>query len=336
MGMEGSGTFIGTVLVLAAVAAALIYGYMEYQVRMLRTTASKLAGGLLFTSRFITVGTRYATQEVVVNAPQGRHAMEAAAADLARLPNKELAVVLPAIGLVCDVKVNSTNRAGKTADRCTITFTASDAAKRLALGLPATPAAVVVVDNVPLPVAHAFQSFAGQMALWIERVEQRVHLEREAQQRKKEEEAAAQAAVEAAVQRALGKTSKTKDDYSTPVSDEERKARIDKQIDVLRKAAGFKGSSAEVGADPGGKIQWYVELEPSGKVILQSGSRNFSGSLKGAKVTTLAGELELGVRDALWTEEESTLSNFLILSGVKSEVRLAWKERLEILIRSLR
>ena len=336
MGMEGSGTFISTVMVLAAVAAALIYGYMEYQVRMLRTTATKLASGLLFTSRFLTVGTRNATLEVVVNAPRGRHAVEAAAADLARLPKKELAVVLPAIGLVCDVKVDSTHRAGKTADRCTITFTASNAAKLLALGLPATPAAVVVIDDVPLPVARAFQNFAGQMGFWIERVEQRVHLEREAEQRKKEEEAAALVAAEAAAQRAVGKTNKTKDDYSTPVSDEDRKVRIDKQIDVLRKAAGFKGASAEFGADPGGKIQWYIELEPSGKVILQSGSRSFSGSLKGAKLTTLVGELELGVRDALWTEEDPALSNFMILAGTKSEVRLAWKERLEILIRSLR
>lgn len=336
MGMEGSGTFISTVMVLAAVAAALIYGYMEYQVRMLRTTATKLASGLLFTSRFLTVGTRNATLEVVVNAPQGRHAVEAAAADLARLPKKELAVVLPAIGLVCDVKVDSTHRAGKTADRCTITFTASNAAKLLALGLPATPAAVVVIDDVPLPVARAFQNFAGQMGFWIERVEQRVHLEREAEQRKNEEEAAALVAAEAAAQRAVGKTNKTKDDYSTPVSDEDRKVRIDKQIDVLRKAAGFKGASAEFGADPGGKIQWYIELEPSGKVILQSGSRSFSGSLKGAKLTTLVGELELGVRDALWTEEDPALSNFMILAGTKSEVRLAWKERLEILIRSLR
>lgn len=52
MGFAGSGAFIWTVLMVAAVAAALIYGYMEYQVRMLRTTATKVNAGLLFTSRF--------------------------------------------------------------------------------------------------------------------------------------------------------------------------------------------------------------------------------------------------------------------------------------------
>ena len=258
MGLDGSGTFIGTVLVLAAVAAALIYGYMEYQVRMLRTTATKLAGGLLFTSKFLTVGTRNASQEVVVNAPMGRHAVEAAAADLARLPRKELAVVLPAVGLECDVKVDVSTKAGEPPDRCTITFTASNAAKLEALGLPATPAAVVVIDDVPLPVARAFQSFSAQMGLWIERVEHRVHLDREAEQRKKDEEAAALVAAEAAALRAAdkaaGKTNQSKEDYGHPVSDEVRQARIDKQIAALRASAGFKGNSSEFGADPGGKL----------------------------------------------------------------------------------
>ena len=336
MGMEGSGTFISAVLVFAAVAAALIYGYMEYQVRMLRTTATKLAGGLLFTSKFLTVGTRNASQEIVVNAPMGRHAVEASAADLARLPKKELAVVLPAIGLGCDVKVDSTNTAGKTADRCTVTFTASDAAKLQALGLPATPAAVVVIDNIPLPVARAFQSFAAQMALWVERVEQRVHQEREAAQRRTEEAAAADAAALRAADKAAGRSNPSKDDYGYPVSDEIRLERINLQIAALRASAGFKGNSSEFGADPGGKLLWFVDLDPTGRVILKSGNRSFNGSLKGAKITTLAGELEVGVRDALWTEEEPALSNFNILAGAKSEIRLAWKERLEILIRSLR
>ena len=338
MGLDGSGTFISTVLVLAAVAAALIYGYMEYQVRMLRTTATKLAGGLLFTSKFFTVGTRNASQEVVVNAPMGRHA--AAAGDLASLPRTPLAVVLPAVGLQCEVKEDISNLAGETADRCTITFTTSDATKLEALGLPAAPAAVVVVDDVPLPVARAFQSFSTQMGLWIERVEHRVQLDREAQECQKAEEAAAVVAAEAsalkAANKAAGKTGQSKDDYSQPVSDEVRQERINKQIAALRAAAGFKGNSSESGADPGGKLLWFVDLEPTGRVILKSGNRSFHGSLKGAKITALTGELEVGVRDALWAEEDSALSHFNIMAGAKSEVRLAWKERLEILIRSLR
>ena len=206
-------------------------------------------------------------------------------------------------------------------------------------GLPATPAAVVVIEDVPLPVARAFQSFASQMGLWIERVEQRVHLDREAEQRKKEEEAAAQAAAEAAALRAAEKAAgkgAPKEDYSHNVTDEIRQERINKQIAALRASAGFKGNSSEFGADPGGKLQWFIDLEPAGRVILQSGGRSFHGSLKGAKITALTGELELGVRDALWTEEEPMLSNFNIMAGAKPEIRLAWKERLEILIRSLR
>ncbi len=334
MGWDGSGTFISTVLVLAAVAAALIYGYMEYQVRMLRTTVTRLAGGLLFTSKFLTVGARIASQEVVVNAPLGRHAAEVA--DLTRLPPQELAVVLPAVGLLCEVKANTSAEAGAVADRCTVTFTASNAAKLEALGLPARAAAVVVIHDVPLPVALAFQHFSTQLGLWIERLEQRLHLERAALQRKQEAAEATQAAAEAAALRAAGKAVQQKEDYGYPVSDEVRQTRINTQIAALRAAAGFRGNSSEFGADPGGKLQWFVDLEPTGRVILQSGHRNFSGSLKGGKITSLGGELEVGVRDALWTEHDSARSNFSILEGARPEVRLAWKERLEILIRGLR
>ena len=336
MGMEGSGTFITAVLVLAAVAGALIYGYMEYQVRMLRTTATKLAGGLLFTSKFLTVGTRNATREIVVNAPMGRHAVEATTADLARLPRTELAVVLPAVGLLCDISVDDPLKVGEPAEHCTITFTASDPAKLESLGLPPVPAALAVIDGVPLPVARAFQSFAAQMGLWVERVEHRVRLDREAEQRKKEEEAAAEVAAAKAADKAAGKAGQTQGDFSVPVSDDVRQARIDQQISALRSTAGFKGSSSEYGADPGGKLLWFVDQDSTGRVILQSGNRSFHGSLKGAKITALTGELEVGVRDALWSEGEPALSNFTILAGAKPEVRLAWKERLEILIRSLR
>ncbi|OYV01634.1 MAG: hypothetical protein CFE45_03955 [Burkholderiales bacterium PBB5] len=203
MGFEGSGTFIWTVLGIAGVAAALMYGYMEYQVRMLRTTATKQNTGLLFTSRFLTVGTRTASQEVVVNAPVGRYAADESAADVRRLPRREVAVVLPALGLVCQVKPQVAGNASHAsavkpvADRCTIRFQTADAAKQEALGLPAAPVSVVVIEDVPLPVARNFQSFASQVGLWVERSEQRLRLEREAEQKRVEEEAQAEAAMAA-------------------------------------------------------------------------------------------------------------------------------------------
>ncbi|OYT91385.1 MAG: hypothetical protein CFE43_13515 [Burkholderiales bacterium PBB3] len=291
----------------------------------------------------MTVSTRNASQEVVINAPLARYAADASGVDMAQLPWRELAVALPAVGLVCQVTPHASDKAHavqQPADRCSIRFQSADAAKLESLGLPAAPVAVVVIDSVPLPVARAFQSFAAQMGMWVERVEQRVQLEREAEQRKKEDEAAAVIAAEAAAQKAAdkaaGKAGQSKEDYSQPVSDEIRQERIDKQIAALRKTAGFKGSSSEFGADPGGKLQWFVDLDGTGRVILQSGNRSFNGSLKGAKITALTGELEVGVRDALWSEDESQLSNFNIMAGTKPEIRLAWKERLEILIRSLR
>ena len=179
MGFAGSGAFIWTVLLVAAVAAALIFGYMEYQVRMLRTTSTKVNAGLLFTSRFLTVSTRNTSQEVVINAPLARYAADASTVDMAQLPWRELAVALPAVGLVCQVTPHAADKAHavqQPADRCSIRFQSADAAKLEALGLPAAPVAVVVIDSVPLPVARAFQSFAAQMGMWVERVEQRVKL----------------------------------------------------------------------------------------------------------------------------------------------------------------
>jgi hypothetical protein len=52
-------------------------------------------------------------------------------------------------------------------------------------------------------------------------------------------------------------------------------------------------------------------------------------------VTALTGELEIGVRDDYWTEDDPQLLKFRILAGSTPENRLAWKERLEILIRGL-
>ena len=44
----------------------------------------------------------------------------------------------------------------------------------------------------------------------------------------------------------------------------------------------------------------------------------------------------ISVGDTRWREDVPQLSNFIIMAGAKSEVRLAWKKCLEILICSLR
>jgi hypothetical protein len=321
----GSGYFLINALVVAVIAAALVFGYMEFQVRMLRTTTTQLPGGLLFSSKFLTMGTRNASQEVVVNAPLGRHS-PSPMLDVAQQPRQALAVLLPAVGLRCEVLWGETT-ALRTSDRCTVRLSSPHAETLEALGMPAAPCASVLVEGVPFPVAQALERFATRMGLWVERVERRIHLQRE-----KELAIATEAAKLAAIQKAANKNSAS----NAPVGEEERKARIDQQIEVLRKAAGFKGSNTEYSADPSGQIKWLIDLEPGGRAILQTGKQSFHGSLKGAKVTTLTGELELTVRNALWTEDDPSVSVFKILDGLKPEMRLAWKERLDILIRGLR
>jgi len=162
-------------------------------------------------------------------------------------------------------------------------------------------------------------------------VEQRLLLEQQLQKRKQD----AALAAEAAALEAAKRVKDVKEDLSVPLSEEERKARVDRQIADWRAAAGFKGTSSEIHADLRGRIIWYIDLDPTGRVILHANKRTFHGSLKGGKVTNLTGEIEVGVRDALWTEGEP-LSNFNVFGGSRAETRLAWKERLEILIRGLR
>jgi hypothetical protein len=52
--------------------------------------------------------------------------------------------------------------------------------------------------------------------------------------------------------------------------------------------------------------------------------------LHGASITSTAGGLQLGVRDAWWTEQEPELRTFKVLQ-VGPDERRAWKERLELI-----
>jgi len=44
----------------------------------------------------------------------------------------------------------------------------------------------------------------------------------------------------------------------------------------------------------------------------------------------MGNELEVGVRDAYWTEEEPELRTFKLLQGVPANERRVWKDRLEV------
>ena len=67
------------------------------------------------------------------------------------------------------------------------------------------------------------------------------------------------------------------------MTEQERDARVGSQIEKWRAAAGFKGTSTEVNYDARGKIEWLIDLDPTGRIILHAGKRTFYGSLHGQR-----------------------------------------------------
>ena len=74
----------------------------------------------------------------------------------------------------------------------------------------------------------------------------------------------------------------------------------------------------------------------TGRITLHANNRTIHTTLAGASIASLGGELEVGVRDDYWSEDEPELRTFRILKGLPPDERRAWKERMEILRDNLR
>lgn len=171
--------------------------------------------------------------------------------------------------------------------------------------------ATLRLDHVPSAVAEQFLLFAKQLEVWIERLEEDRRLRAEAEEAARiaaEEEEANKAAL-----KAIGKA------VALAPND---------QIAQWRRVAGFTGTTTEMGLDGKGAIDWFVDLDPTGRITLHSGKQTAHTTLKGATITSLVGEIELNVMDA---DGNPDPHSFRILKGHASDVRRAWKERLEIL-----
>jgi len=175
--------------------------------------------------------------------------------------------------------------------------------------------ATLRLDHVPSAVAEQFLLFAKQIQVWVERLEEDRRLQAEAAEAARihaEEEEEKQAAL-----KAIGKA------VALAPND---------QISQWRRVAGFTGTTTEMGLDSKGAIEWFVDLDPTGRITLHSGKQTAHTTLKGATITSLVGELELNVMDAEGNPDPHT---FRILKGHAADVRRAWKERLSILRDSL-
>lgn len=318
----------------AALLGAAAYGYMEYQAQLLRTQVDAIPGGLRFTAHGLTVEMRQPSKDIKVQVREhAKHTFQADGSSEPQVSTGGLTVELPATGLLMDVARVSLSVAegeeAKPTGFSRITFTAYG--KPIKTQTPTAgkagphPVHVLRLDQVPDPVAHDFHLFANRVRVWIDKIDAQWEAQEEARRLREQEEAS----------RAKGLEQILVDDPSQPLTEQERDARVGAQIEKWRTAAGFKGTSTEVSYDARGKIEWLIDLDPTGRIILHAGKRTFYGSLRGAAVVGIGNELEVSVRDDFWSEDDPRLAAFRVLGGTNAEVRRAWKERLDLVIQSL-
>jgi hypothetical protein len=290
------------------------FAWVEYHAHLLKTHVTQDGGVLRFTAHGWWVEAQRGKEQLVVHARHhGHYSSQPLADGDAQVREGAVDATLPAPGLQIEVKAAASQGA------CVIKFQASDELAFAAQGKSGGERSVVRIDKVPAPVAAQFAAFAGQLRVWVDKLEQRIAAQRRAEDEAKEEaEKEAKRLAEQGENRVDPEAQK---DMLTP----------EQQVAQWRKAAGFAGTSSEIGLNDKGGILWFVDLNPTGRITLHSNNRTIHTTLSGASITSLGGELEVGVRDDYWTEEEPELRRFRILKGLPPDERRAWKERMEIL-----
>ncbi len=302
------------------------YLYVERQARMLKTHSRRIPSGLRFDAHGWSVEVHRATQQLQVQASQGHYTRQPLDGGPEEVQEGPLTVTLPAPGLQIEITASVHEGqgpdTGKPTGLCSVVFRASDATSFAASETPGGDQHLLRLEQVPTPVAANFHRFAGQIRVWVDKLDYNLAQQMHLRAQRAEAEAAAQARAAARAEKAAA---------MPVVNDMDPEA----QIADWRKLAGFSGIS-EVGYNQKGKIEWFIDLDKRGRITLHADGRTLYTTLMGATVTSLGAELELKVRDDYWTEAEPELQTFRIMKGAHSDVRRAWKERLEILCDKLR
>jgi hypothetical protein len=327
---------IQLLLLLVGTVSALIMGfyfYLEQQARTLKTRIVNLRDGLRFEAHGFSLEVQRTPKRVKVQANAGvwtSTPLEGGEAVSTAGSHEEL---LPAAGLKLEVarmpKTPGNTSAASPSGMCTITVTGSDALTNASQNIAGGKSTVVKIDKVPDQVALSFQQFAGRVRVWVEKVERRVEMDRKDRLRKESE------AAEVAEQERLFAEASAGKAPDQPLTDADRQAIGDAQIATWRAKAGFTGTSSEVLLGPDGRVLWFLDLHNDGRITLHADKRTIHASLVGATVASLGGEVEIGVRDDYWTEEDPALRTFKVLKGLPAEQRRAWKERLDIVRNSV-
>lgn len=180
--------------------------------------------------------------------------------------------------------------------------------------------------RIPRPVLLSFESFAVQIRYWIGKLEQQA--ERARVERLRQEQEAAQAEEHARMLADMLAAKKSDE----PLTETDVQAIAAAQIAKWRTAAGFEGQHTEYRSDANGQVLWFIDVAADGRITLHANKRSISTTLRGASIASMGGELEIGVRDDYWSEDDPELRVFKVLKGLGADERRAWKERL-ILIR---
>ena len=329
MGTEFLALIVGAVVVVGIAA----YLYIEHQARTLRTRVVTLPSGMRFEAHGFSVEVKRTTKQVVIHTRTGQRAHAPAEGGAEQVQAGPLEATFAAAGLQIEVARTPAEPGALSAtasSMCTIVLRGTDAPVHADKPLPEGQRSAVRIGQVPELVAIRFNDFAARVRVWIEKIEHRLEFERIARVRQ-EEEAAQEA--EAEKLRAQAMADRASDQ---PLTEAEREALVAAQIAKWRQTAGFTGTATEVSKDPEGRVAWFIDLANDGRVTLHADKRTIHSTLRGATFEVLGGEIEIGVRDDYWTEDEPALRHFRVFKGLSSDARRAWKERLEMVRASMR
>jgi hypothetical protein len=312
---------IDIALISPVILALLGFFLLEMHRRSTRTRILQVPGGMCFEAKNFSVRVQRKEQAVqvrcvraVLTTPSARAAPESAKTGRV---DRTFAAVGFSVQLRARVKQNPAPSGPKQAGYSDIVFRGADDTR-------------LTIEQVNGTVAASFEYFALQVRLWVDKLERRA--ERERVQRLRSEEEAAQAQQHAALMARMLANQAPNEALSPTDCDAIAAA----QIAQWRKAAGFEGLHTLHQTGANGQVEWLVDLAADGRITLHAGKRTIHTSLLGASITSTNGELEVGVRDAYWTENDPDLRLFHLMKGRTAEERRAWKERLEIIRNSLR
>jgi len=180
--------------------------------------------------------------------------------------------------------------------------------------LPHRERTIIQVKGVPNDVAVEFGHFHAGIDVWLGKLEQRLLKEHYAQIEIKTKAEREQRRAEELAKNTL--------------TEEQRLAKAQAQLDGWRKQADFSGDYTEMSCDHRGRITWLIDATKEGYGIIHSGGRTFMGKLTGARVRMLPDQIEVAVRGEDWDQMRDNLTRFRILAGTPKEKHIEWRDRL--------